>query len=796
MLRVVRSILQDHDRSMIWLALLVCVLAASTSARLLCQSDDRERDRRTIRIGAAVVAFGTGVWATHFIGILAFRPGVEFSFDVPICLLSLSFVIIATGIAFTLVFRGGEGATAIALRGIILAAGIAMMHFTGMAALVMPNAIHHNPDLVVASLVLGALSAIAAMRQLARRNGWLAAVFLTLSVVLMHFAAMGSIALDIASETKVAPLGIAKPILAFAIGGACLLILVLAATASILDQRFTDRLGREVRRFRTLADATFEGLVFERAGRITDVNRAMCQIAGSGAPTLIGLRLEDVIPGLSLIQGAAEHPMEQVVILPDGKTRPVEILWRDDRDQDAHVVAIRDLSRQKAAELQIERLARFDSLTGLANHEMFQQQLQKALALSDRGGGGVALLSIELDRFGMVPAAFGPLAADQVLIQAALRLTGVVRDTDTVARLGREEFAVIQVMVEPTAGAAALADRIVAAMALPFILDDQPIALSASVGVAVYPADGPKPRDLMRNAAQALRQAKQDGRGRWRYFEPGMDLLLRNRRTLEHDLHVALRDGQFSLHYQPYFAIESLAVTGFEALLRWDHPTLGGISPVDFIPLAEETGLIVPIGSWVLATACAEAASWDDPAIISVNLSPAQFVQPGIVGTVAEVLRQTGLSPARLELEITEGILMDDTPNALRILTALKALGVKIAMDDFGTGFSSLSYLRKFPFDKLKIDRSFISDLETDKEAETIVQAIIAMSESLRLDVTAEGVETDRQLAMLRAHGCTFAQGYLLGRPNPASQFGKAGWRGAAECVMPRLAIVAATPLA
>jgi EAL domain-containing protein (putative c-di-GMP-specific phosphodiesterase class I) len=227
------------------------------------------------------------------------------------------------------------------------------------------------------------------------------------------------------------------------------------------------------------------------------------------------------------------------------------------------------------------------------------------------------------------------------------------------------------------------------------------------------------------------------------------------------------------VHYQPFFAIQPQELAGYEALLRWDHPTRGRIPPADFIPLAEECGLIVPIGNWVLATACAEAVSWDDPVIISVNLSPAQFVQPGIVTTVFDVLQRTGLPPARLELEITEGTLMDDAPNALRVLTALKALGVKIAMDDFGTGYSSLSYLRKFPFDKIKIDRSFISDVGDVAEAQTIVQAIIALGRSLRLDVTAEGVETRRQLAMLQGQGCTFAQGYLLGHPHPPDQIGQ-----------------------
>jgi diguanylate cyclase (GGDEF)-like protein len=469
-----------------------------------------------------------------------------------------------------------------------------------------------------------------------------------------------------------------------------------------------------------------------------------------------------------------EPAMEFALLLPDGRTRPVEAIWRDDFDhcgRRGHIVAIRDLYRQKAAEARIEQLANFDALTGFANRDLVEQQLQNALDLPGRSPNGVTLLHVGVDRFDTYNEALGPLAGQQILLQTARRLSGIAQGADIVARLGHDEFALIRKMAEP-ADSVALAERIVTQMALPFLVDEQPVGLSACVGIARCPADGTTAGEIMKYAALALLQAKHDGSGRWRHFEPGMDTALRTKRSLEHDLRAALKEGQFSLHYQPFIAMQTGACAGYEALLRWNHPERGQISPADFIPWAEKSGLIVPIGSWVLATACAEAVSWDNPAIISVNLSPAQFVQPGIVATVADVLRRTGLPAERLELEITESTLMDDTGSALRTLTALKALGVTIAMDDFGTGYSSLSYLRKFPFDKIKIDRSFISDAGDDAKAESIVKVIIALSRSLRLDVTAEGVETQPQLDMLRSHGCTFAQGFLLGRPNPAGQLG------------------------
>ncbi|PPQ28311.1 putative bifunctional diguanylate cyclase/phosphodiesterase [Rhodopila globiformis] len=523
---------------------------------------------------------------------------------------------------------------------------------------------------------------------------------------------------------------------------------------------------RQVHHLRGLADATLEGIILERDGFIRDVNPALCAMADRPAEALIGRRLTTLIRGLTLT--AADRPGEHDLIRPGGDAHPVEVLWRDGYAPGGHVIAVRHLSLEQATQHDLQRLVQFDPLTGLGNRELFEHQLRKALALSQRATVGVAVLFVELDRFGGIRDAIGPLAADQVVIQAAHRLRRCVRDTDTVARLGPDDFAIIQPLADKAADTAALAERIIAELALPFELGGPPVVLTASVGLALYPSDGATVAAMARSAEQGLGRARQAGGGTWCHAEATTDEELQEQQSLEQDLRIALRDGQFSLAYQPFLDAATMEVAGYEALLRWQHPRCGAIPPSAFIPVAEASGLIVPIGQWVLATACAEAVAWPQPLTLAVNLSPAQFIQPGIVGTVADVLRQTGLPAHRLELEITETTLMDDTQNALRVLQALKALGVSIAMDDFGTGYSSLGYLRKFPFDKIKIDRSFISDVEEgDAEAETIVQAIIAMGRSLRLDVTAEGVETAQQLAMVKALGCTFVQGYLLGRPGP-----------------------------
>jgi diguanylate cyclase (GGDEF)-like protein len=536
---------------------------------------------------------------------------------------------------------------------------------------------------------------------------------------------------------------------------------------------------RQLRRLGALVDAAIEGVVLEQDGIIRDVNPALCAMADRPAETLIGRRLTTLIRGLTLTP--AEHrPDECKLIHASGDAYPVEVLWRDSPAPGGHVVAVRHLSPEKTTQYGLQRPAQLDPLTGLCNRELFEHQLQKTLALSERATVGVAVLFVELDRFGRIRDAIGPLAADQIVIEAARRLRRCVRDTDTVAHLGPDEFAIIQPLADKAADTAALAERIIAELALPFELDGPPLTLTVSVGAALYPGDGATVAAMTRRAGQALSRARQAGGGTWCHVEAThvgatMDEELQEQQSLEHDLRIALRDGQFTLAYQPFLDAATMEIAGYEALLRWQHPRCGAVPPSEFIPLAEASGLIVPIGRWVLATACAEAAGWPRPLTLAVNLSPAQFIQPGIVGTVADVLRETGLPANRLELEITETTLMDDTQNALRVLQALKALGVSIAMDDFGTGYSSLGYLRKFLFDKIKIDRSFISDVgEGDSEAETIVQAIIAMGRSLRLHVTAEGVETAQQLAMVKALGCTFVQGYLLGRPGPAGFIDKA----------------------
>lgn len=419
---------------------------------------------------------------------------------------------------------------------------------------------------------------------------------------------------------------------------------------------------------------------------------------------------------------------------------------------------------------QIARLAHYDPLTDLPNRVLFQKHLAEALARRARKGDQLAVHFIDLDRFKTVNDTLGHPLGDALLREAAERLRGCVREGDTVARLGGDEFAVVQTGLSDMGGATRLAGRIVEAMAHPFDLQGHQVVIGASVGVSAAPSDGEDADELLKKADMALYRAKADGRGAFHFFERAMDEQLQARRALELDLRRALAAGEFELFYQPLYHLGDERVTGCEALLRWRHPARGMVSPADFIPLAEEIGLIVPLGEWVLRAACAEAARWPEHVRLAVNLSPAQFRDRGLVRTVVSALAASGLPAQRLELEITESVLLQDSQANMTMLHDLKALGVRISMDDFGTGYSSLSYLRSFPFDKIKIDQTFVRDILDDSDAMAIIKAVLDLGSSMGIVTTAEGVETLEQLNALRGQGCAEIQGYFISRPAPAAE--------------------------
>jgi diguanylate cyclase (GGDEF)-like protein len=427
-----------------------------------------------------------------------------------------------------------------------------------------------------------------------------------------------------------------------------------------------------------------------------------------------------------------------------------------------------DVTARRRAEAQIAHMAHYDALTDLPNRVLFREHLVKVLQGVDRGK--LAVLCIDLDRFKAVNDTLGHSIGDALLQAVGDRLQASARPSDLVARLGGDEFAIVQAGTEQPSGAITLATRLIASIAEPFELDGHQVAINASVGISIAPNDGIEPDKLLKSADMALYRAKNDGRDSYRFFEPDMDAKMQLRRKMEIDLRLALRLGEFEVYYQPLITLKSEKICGFEALLRWHHPERGIVLPMEFIPIAEEIGLIGQIGAWVLKRACLEATAWPDDINIAVNLSPAQFKYRSVVLDVAAALGASGLSAHRLEVEITETVLLQDTETTIRSLDELRNLGVRISMDDFGTGYSSLAYLQKFPFDKIKIDRSFVENLAEHPQSIAIVRAVMALSISLGMKTTAEGVETEDQLRTLKEEGCTEVQGFLFSRPVPAAE--------------------------
>ena len=669
MLNVLTCLATEHDLRLVIVAGLVCFFGCFTSFRLY------SRMREAVGLGVqgawmlltGLVA-GCSVWATHFIAMLAYETGLRSGFLPTGTLASLLIAVVFMGAAFAAAaLASGRGGRLVG--GVLAGAGVAAMHYTGMAAYVTEGRLSWDLPTVAASLAVS-----------------------------------------------------------FGVS-------VLAMFAAGLAQTRSRQFGADVQR---LAGLSLVGDVLAFDGPEPVEGR------GEGR--------------LRPLDGGPEIPIEAFA----------RVLEAGAAGGDLRVLAVRDLRERRSAEEKIRYLAEHDGLTGLSNRNVMQKRLDQALEQAAASGQGLAVICIDLDHFKEANDLHGHLAGDAVLAQTAERLRRAVKAPSFAARLGGDEFVIVQAGPgDQPAAAAELCSELLEALSEPVPFADQALRVGASMGVSLYPHDGDDGDVLLANADMALYRAKENGRGGYTFFKREMDETIRERRGLARELREAIAAGELILHYQPLARAADGKVCGFEALVRWRHPGRGMIAPMEFIPVAEESGLILPLGEWVLRRACAEAAAWDAPLRIAVNLSPVQLHQTDLPTLVHEVLLETGLAPSRLELEVTETALFKDYQRALDNLRRLKALGVRIAMDDFGTGYSSLSTLQSFPFDKIKIDKSFVENIHRHERATAIVRAVLSLGRSLDIPVTAEGVETLEQLEFLRSEACAEVQGYAIGRPAP-----------------------------
>ena len=781
MLTVYDCIVNAHDLRLVGLAAVICALASFTAINLLHHVRRSDGYMRQVWLCVSATSTGFGIWATHFIAMLAFSPGIPSAYNIRLTLLSLiaAIFLTGTGLAVAVISISSAGAW---LGGAMVGGGIAAMHYTGMAAFEIQGRIVWDPVLVAASIALGGLIGAVALpvglRSASLKWKISGALLLTAAICSHHFTAMGAVSIVPDPTIAFSPTALPSGWLAIAVALASFVIILLALAGVAIEMRDRRRGELEADRMRGLANAAVEGLLVCDGDTIVTVNDSFALLIGLPGDELVGTTLGQCFPDDGTRLKLFEHPNQPIegdLLHADGSATPVELIMRpvDFAGKPHRAIAVRDLQARKQAEQHIRFLAHHDSLTGIPNRSSFNKKLDQEIELALVTGRRLAVLCLDLDRFKEVNDLFGHVAGDKMLQSVAKRIASVLDEGQMFARLSGDEFAIIVTGLSSATVAGRIAESILETLqtANESAETDVRASTSTSIGIAICPDDATDRHALLTHADTALYRAKNEGRATYRFFEASMGVAVRDRRLLEHELRQAIPRGELKLVYQPLKDIRSDKVIGFEALLRWKHPTRGEVSPTEFIPIAEDTGIILAIGEWVLREACREAATWTQLLTVSVNVSAVQIHNANFAHAVHEILFETGLPPARLELEVTETALVRDLNRALATLRRIKMLGVRIAMDDFGTGYSSLSNLRAFPFDKIKIDRSFIKSVNVNDQAAAIVRSVLGLGHALSLPVLAEGVETAAELEFLEKELCNEAQGYFLGRPEDIESY-------------------------
>ena len=774
MFRVYYSLTVEHDLGLVAVAALLCTLCALAAMVIVCRARAAEPARQLAWLLFAGFVTGTGVWGTHFVSMLAYESGIPVSFAVFETVSSLLLAIVVSTCGWVFAVRSEFRYSAV-VGGAVVGGGVAAMHFVGVAAMRAGATIIWDAGLVIAAIALGVQLVAAAAALLlggASRNRVVgSAVLLVFGVVSLHFLSMAAMEMVPDFSAPAVQGSLSPKLLAITVALGTVFVVAIGLAAAVIDQHLGLRRQAESQRIRALSEATFEGIAVVRDGIMHDMNGRFCE--------MLNLEREDLantpIAKLALDEGAIDalqnaggnDPMTCRLRCRDGAPITVQVRTREMKidGATARIFAFRDVSSEERARARMAHLAHHDALTGLPNRLKFREAFEAELARAWDDDTQVALMFFDLDRFKEVNDVHGHAVGDRLLVSVSERLLDALPRKAIAARLSGDEFAVVLPGIDSREEVLLTAQRVVNNVGSSLTLGQLHLKVSASGGVTMFPLDGEDPDRLMNQADLALYRAKGQGRNQVCDFDPKLGLMMQERRMLEADLALAIEDDLLTLSYQPQIRMGDGSISGFEALVRWHDDRRGDVSPAEFVQIAEETGLILTMGEWVLETACREAVNWSDNRRVAVNVSPAQFRQGNLVYSVQRALAKSGLYRARLEIEITEGVLIDDEARAVKVLRGLKDLGVSLAIDDFGTGYSSLSYLRAFPFDKIKIDRSFVTGLQNDTEAQIIVCATIDLARDLGIAAVVEGVEDFDELGALGYQPDLVLQGFLLSRP-------------------------------
>jgi diguanylate cyclase (GGDEF)-like protein len=786
MFRVLNCLETQHDGLLVLLAGCVCLLTSLAAVHLFQRSRAANGRASLVWLGTAGAVTGCGVWSTHFIAMLAYTPGFQIRYDMPTTVMSLLVATVMTTAGFATALPGKSHWHAL-IGGGMVGVGIAVMHYMGMASLRIPAEIVWMPDLVIVSVMLGMLFGAASLLFATRGESNLvsgvSAVLLTLAITSHHFVAMGAFGLVSQPVPNLGGSLLSPYMLALSIASVTATLVMGGLIGAMFDRRAHYLMTLRNMQLDAALNNMGQGLcMFGANNRLQLWNESYLRMYRlSPAGIAAGLTVEQLFEARkaagtifkdldqhsaqlwSAIEGHA--PTSRISELVDGRT--ICMTCRPMRNG-GWVATHEDITERRQNEARIAHLALHDPMTDLPNRVAFNKRLAQVIEEASVGNKRFAVVRMDIDHFKEINDTFGQSTGDIVLSRLAKKFKASGRDF--LARPGGDEFSLISVLTSEAGAAEDLCTRLTVLLDNEVEIDGEAVRVGCSAGVSTYPQDGLDAEALIASADTALYRAKAEGRGTIRFFEPVIDKQIKEKRLLNRDLCVALERSELELYFQPQ-ATGDGEIVGFEALARWNHPQRGIVSPGVFIPLAEETDLVGRIDEWVLRQACREAASWTKPLSIAVNLSPINFRRGDISASILSILIETGLDPKRLEIEITEGVLIQDFSRAISLLGKIKNLGVRVAMDDFGTGYSSLSYLQSFAFDKIKIDQMFVGQLGNNSHSAAIIRAILGLGQALKLPVVAEGVETEVQRAFLVAEGCDELQGYLIGRPQPIARY-------------------------